>query len=591
MHLFMFLLSITINKSITSCIFIFMPSHIFLQVEHNGSYELWLMYINSRAKLNDRLVAFDTALSALCRQASASDSHVMAASQRILDLFLQMMNFLCISGELDKAIHKIYGLFPSTKESSDPHKLFLPDIPTCLTIYDKCIFWVCCVYFVMYKKLPDAIVQCFECQKELYAVDWPSICLTVDEKQQAVSLMESAVDSLAMYIDSESLESETTLKAAHFFALNHIKCIAVLEGFECSKNLLEKYIKLYPSCLELVLLSARTEEYESGNVNFVGFEEALGNWMEEVPGVQCIWNQYVESALRNGRFEFAKELLDRWFHCVWEVQFAQNEISDPDTDAVFGLLNLSLYKLLRNEHTEARLTIERALKVALAEDYKHSVREHAMFLLKDGSNFKEAKLLKLLNDYLTDPQALPVSEPFSRKFIEGIKKPRVQQLVKNLFTPVSSNSSLVNLVLELCYGPSLLPQVSGKLTDLVDYVEAMMEIAPANYQLAISLCKFLSGTRDSVAASASVSFWASSLLIDSLFQAVPVAPEYVWVEAAQILQTLTDIQPITESFHKRALSVYPFSINLWKSYLSLSRNTGSVDAVTGAARERGMKID
>lgn len=85
--------------------------------------------------------------------------------------------------------------------------------------------------------------------------------MTVEEKQQAVTLSEMAVDSLALCIDNRSLESDSTLKAAHMFAVNHIRCIAVLEGLECSRNLMDKYTKLYPSCLELVLMSGRTFEF------------------------------------------------------------------------------------------------------------------------------------------------------------------------------------------------------------------------------------------------------------------------------------------------------------------------------------------
>ncbi|KAL7228845.1 hypothetical protein ACSBR2_007518 [Camellia fascicularis] len=586
---------------------------------NEGSYELWLMYINSRIQLEDRLVAYNTALLTLFRHASATGSDAVHASACILDLFLQLVNCLCISGNVGKAIEKIYGLFPSTKDSDEPHSLLLSDILPCLTLYDKCIFWLCCVYYIVYKKLPDAIVQQFECGKELSEIEWPSTHLTVDEKQQAVTLMEMAVDSLALYIDSGSLESESTLEAAHMFALNHIKCIAVLEGLECSKNLLDKYTKLYPSCLELVLMSARMAEDDFGDLGFVGFEEALNNWPEDVPAVQCIWNQYAEFALQNGRFDFVKELMNRWFHSVWQVQYSRYEVDlmdgenslgsldlastlNPDAwfcnsseiDIVFGLLNLSLHKLLQNDLVEARIAIDRALKVA-TEDYKHCVKEHAMFLLANGSQFKEntpVGMLNILRGYLVDARAFSTYQPLSRKFIQSIKKPIVQQAVSNIWSPVSSDFSLVNLVLEVWHGPSLLPQTFSKLNDLVDLVEAVMGIIPSNYQLAMSVCKLLSKRSDPVdVTSVSVSFWASSLLVNALFQAVPVAAEYVWVEAADVLQNLTDIQSISESFHKRALSVYPFSIKLWESYLNLSRTTGNMSSVIEAARERGIKLD
>ncbi|KAK2978097.1 hypothetical protein RJ640_009261 [Escallonia rubra] len=585
------------------------------EVEHNkGSYELWLMYINSRVQLHDRLVAYDSALSALCQHVVAPHEDAIHASECILDLFLQMLNCLCVCGMVGEAIQKVYGLFPTAKKSDEPHWLFFSDILSCLTVSDKCIFWVSCVYLVVYRRLPNSIVQHFECQKEPSVIEWPSVHLTADEKQQAITLMETAVDSLALCIDSESLQSRTTLEAAHMFAVNHIRCIAVLEGLECSRNLLDKYIKLYPSCLELVLMSARA--HELGDLSFVGFEEALHNWLHEIPGVQCIWNQYAECVLQNGRSEFLRELMDRWFHTVWNVQCSQNDI--PDTmemgnscrplesdidywisvstqiDAVFGLLNLSIYKLLQSDLIEARLSIDRALKVASAEDYRHCVREHAMFLLTHGLQFKEdapvGGLLNNLSGYLVGARAFPAYERLSRKFLLHIKRQRVRQLVSNLLTPVSSDCSLVNLVLEVWHGPSLLPQVSDNLKDLVDLVEAIMEVVPANYQLAISVCKLLSRSSNSQNISANVSFWASSLLVTALFQAVPVAPEHIWLEAADVLRNLTDIQPLCESFYKRALTVYPYSMKLWKSYLNLSKVAGKANEVKEAAIERGINI-
>ncbi|XP_052204399.1 uncharacterized protein LOC127809565 [Diospyros lotus] len=589
--------------------------------ETEGSYELWLMYINSRIKLEDRLVAYDTAILALCRHASATESDALHSSACILDLFLQLVNCLCISGNVGKAVDKIYGLFPSAKNSDEPHSLLLSDILPCLTLHDKYVIWLCCVYFMVYRKLPDVIVQRFECEKELSEMQWPSVDLTVNEKQQAITLMDMAVDSLGSCIDRGSLVNESALKASHMFALNHVRCIAVLEGLECSRNLLENYIKLYPSCLELILMSARMREddLDFGNASFLGFEEALVNWPEEVPGIQCIWNQYAEYALQNGRVDFAKELMDRWFHCVWQVQYQQyvadsmdgdNSLTspnlastlDPDTwisnsseiDAVFGLLNLSLHKFVQNDLIKARIAIYGALKAASAEDYKHCVREHSMFLLATGLKLEDASsdgILNFLKSYMVDPRAFP-SQPLSRKFIQRIKKPRVRQLVSNIWSGLSSDSSLVNAVLEVCHGPSLLPQTFGKIRDLVDMTESIIDILPSNYQLAMSVCKLLSRRSNPAdLTSASVSFWASSLLVNALIRAVPVAAEFVWVEAAGILLELSEIQSISESFHKRALSVYPFSIKLWKSYLDSSRITGNTSCVIEAAGERGIKLE
>lgn len=357
-------------------------------------------------------------------------------------------------------------------------------------------------------------------------------------------------------------------------------------------------------------------------MSFAGFEEALSNWPEEVPGVQCIWNQYAEFALQNHKFKFARELMSRWFHSVWQLQNSPYEVDsmggenslgslvsasalDIDAwicnssgrDVVFGLLNLSLHKLFQNEPIEARLAIDRALKVVSTEDYKHCVKEHALFLLAKGSQLKEeipsGELSNILKSYVIDVRtSFTTAKPLTRKFIESIRKPRVRQLVSNIWSPMSSNISLVNLVLEVWNGPSLLPNTFSKLKDMVDFVEVVMEILPSNYQLAISVCKLLSERSDAADMSSSgVSFWGSSLLANALFRAVPVAAEYVWVEAAAVLRNLTEIQSISESFHRRALSLYPFSVNLWKSYLDLSLVSGNSTSVMEAARERGIKLE
>ena len=79
-----------------------------IQIEHNeSSYELWLMFINSRDKLDDRLVAYKNAISALCIHAFTPNSNPELDSEYILDLFLQLINYLCSSREIENAIEKV----------------------------------------------------------------------------------------------------------------------------------------------------------------------------------------------------------------------------------------------------------------------------------------------------------------------------------------------------------------------------------------------------------------------------------------------------------------------------------------------------
>ncbi|XP_016650143.1 PREDICTED: uncharacterized protein LOC103332619 isoform X3 [Prunus mume] len=593
-------------------------------VKYNDrSYELWLMCINSRMQLDDRLVTYDVALSALCRHATASDIDGTYASACTLDLCLQMMDCLCMSGNIEKAIQKTFGLFPTATNFDEPNSLSLSDILACLTIYDKCILGVCCVYLVIYRKLPDAVVRQFECHKELFEIEWPSIQLMDDEKQRATMLMETVVDSVDSYMKIESLEnSEFNIRVAHFFALNHLRCMAALGSLERCGHLLDKYLTLYPSCVELVLISARTHKHDLVDSHFERFEEALSNWPKEVPGVQCIWNQYVEYALQNGRYDFGKEVMNRWFRSVWKVHYLQigtldemncdnsdrsqglasNSIkqalsSNPkQMDIMFGYLNLSLHNLLQNDHSEARLALDRALNAAVPEYFKHCVREHALFMLTDESLLKEngsiSGIQKILEQYLGDALAFPPSEPLSRKFVNNIKKPRVRQLVSNVFSPLSSDFSVVNSVLEVWYGPSLLPEKFSEQKNLVDFVEAILDITPSNYQLAISVCKMLSsGSNAGDVTSLSALFWASSNLVSAIFHAVPIPPEYVWVEAAEVLGNIASVEAISERFYKRALSVYPFSVKLWKSYSILSMmTTGNTNTVVEAAKEKGIEL-
>ncbi|CAK7325646.1 unnamed protein product [Dovyalis caffra] len=588
---------------------------------NDRSYGLWLIYINSRIHLDDRLVAYNAALSALCRHASSFDRDNTYASACILDLFLQTMDCLCMSGNVGKAIQKIQGLFPVAVNSDEPHSLLLSDILMCLTISDKYIFWVCCVYLVIYRKLPDAIVQRFECEKELVAVEWPSVHLQNEEKQRAVKLVQMAVDSVNVCVNSESFESDTNVRLAQQFALSHIRCMLVLDGLACCQNLLGKYMKLYPSCVELVLVSTRLQTNGLGGVSFEGFEGAISNWPKEVPGIHCIWNQYIECALQNEGPNFAKELTVRWFNSVSKVRCPPNEIldavdsnsshellqltsaSNPDfltsnsnqMDMMFGLINLSLAKLLHNDLTEARVAIDRALKVAPLQSVKHCLREHAVFFLNYVPQLKKdapvSEQLKILNGYLNDVQALPVYEPLSRRFIDNIEKPKVRQLISNILSPVSSDFSLVNFVLEVWYGPSLLPPNSNEPKELVDFVEAILDMVPSNYPLAFSVGKLLCRGYSSInVTSDSVLYWACSILVNAIFHAIPMPPEYVWVEAAGILGDISGIEFISDRFYKKALTAHPFSAKLWSCYYNLSKTRGDAGTVARKARERGIEV-
>ncbi|KAL8162173.1 hypothetical protein V2J09_013662 [Rumex salicifolius] len=503
-------------------------------------------------------------------------------------------------------------IYYSDRESVGDDELFSC---ACLGESDKCIFWISSAYIVIYKKLPDGIVGRFELEKDAPLMDWPSVHKTSEEKQLVYKLMEMAADSMESQ-NSVCPEKNTALRAAELLSLNHVKLVAAIDNFESCIGILEKYSNQYSSCLELVLLAARVcrQKCEGNNI-FLGFEEALSKWPKELPGIQCIWNQFAEYALQNGGSLVGKEIMLRWYDSVSKAQSSQIRAANKDDygennkdyvelfdydysesklgcmDATFGLLNLSLHELLQKDVEKAYFAADKAMKTA-HQDLRHCLKEHSMFLLNYGSQVDKdvslAGLLDLLKSYISHTNNSPVSEPLTHKFIQQIPKPRLRQLVHGLFSPISPDFSTVNLVLETWFGPSLLPQQISKMKELVDFVEAILELSPCNYPFAITTCKLL--LRKEID-SASNSFWASSLMINTIYESVPVPPEYVWVEAAGLLTQMRGIEaPVAESFHQRALSVYPFSINLWNSFLLQSANDNSRQSILEAAKEKGIEF-
>ncbi|XP_058736605.1 uncharacterized protein LOC131609007 isoform X3 [Vicia villosa] len=588
---------------------------------YEGSYVLWLMYINSRIKLDDRLAAYDTAFSALCQHASAVPEDRACESACILDLFLQMMDCLCMSGNVEKAIQKSCEVFSATTKSDEPDLLPLSDILNCLTISDKCVLWICCVYLVIYRKLPGAVVQKFECEKDLLDIEWPFVSLSDNEKERAVKLMETAVE----YINSRAftMDSEVDLKYAQHFALNHLRCMVALDSLECSRILFDKYIQLYPFCIELVLVSAQIQKQDFGVGNFVVFEDAISRWPKIIPGIQCIWNQYIANAIHNQRIDLAKEITVRWFHSVWQVQdlpygtmnvtddvnssgllgsgskiVADTSISgEKQMDMTFGYLNLSVYYFFQNDKTEACIAVDKARNTVKFVGLEPYIRKYVMFLVCDASSLKEddstSAIKKMFEVYMDgSSQALLAPRVLTRKFLDNIKKPRLQSLIGNILKPVSFDCSPLNLILQSCFGSFLLPQTVSDPKHLVDFVEGIMEVVPYNFQLAIAVCKLLSKDGSSSDLnSTSLWFWACSTLVNAILDCIPIPPEYVWVEAAEFLKNAVGIETISQRFYKKALSVYPFSIMLWRCYYKLFLSTGDANKIVVEAKERGINID
>ncbi|VAI13991.1 unnamed protein product [Triticum turgidum subsp. durum] len=591
-------------------------------VQHNVySYELWLMYINSRLRFDDRLDAYNDALSMLCQMPADADNELKDRSAFILDIFLQMIYFLCMSGNVDKAISRIYGILPAATADCSGEKL-LSDAISCLTVSDRCIFWISCLYISIYRKLPEEICDQLEFPKDIpRMLVWHPIELRVDNRRQVTELLKHVADKMSLDINETVKNGDPSyLKLSQFLAVNHISCLAALEGLQSSVDMLMKYMKEYPMCPNILLFAARICQKYGTCPGLKGFDELLMDWPKEVQGVQFLWNQYAEHALADNS-ELAEKILARWFEeygkdgdlhssaavCMAEVgnevseqpslAYTQEVCSGPSAseDQVYWLLNLSLYRMLENNLQEAQVAVNKALKLARGESYEHCLREHAAINMLERPSCTDTQAratLNLISGYLADLRNLPVKELLSRRFIQNVKKHKLRQLIDDTIGPASADSSVINSTLEVCYGQSLLPEKIGGVKYLVDFVESVMEVLPANYRLALAVGTFVvKHYKGADPTSMGTRFWASSVLINAIFRAVPVAPESVWIEGANLLEKLQAAETV-KRFHQQATSVYPFSFKLWHAYLTACKASGSnTDSITEAARQRGIELN
>ncbi|KAJ3683974.1 hypothetical protein LUZ61_013138 [Rhynchospora tenuis] len=567
-------------------------------VYHNKySYDLWLMYINSRIKLEDQLNAFTNAITTMCQLGPTLKKEKKDQSSIIIDLYLRMVNTLCMSGCTEMAISRVF------KFSSDE---LLTAILSTLVVPDKCIFWVTSIYLSIYGQLPVGILEQLELEKNLnLVIDWPSVNLRTDDEVRVSGLFNHAfIDIGLIELDPNSPKTEGKyLKELHFLAISHVKCMAAVQGLNGATNLLVKYKEIFPTCVELALILARLGEKTTYNSNQVvvsnGFEVAISHWPRQSEGLQCIWNQYAEHLLASKRFDLARELLSRWYGDIKLEAFidttSESHESVPRKEHLFGLLNLCLYQLLQDDLSAAHLAVDRALKLADQEFYNHCLTEHVMVhILKESlvnkSDISSQVILHLIRYYLKDADTRPLRKVLSRKYYQDIKNIRTRRLLDEWLGPVSDNYSLINSILEMCYGELLIPEKSG-MKELVNLVESVTQISPANYRFALSVCRFTMknfGFDD--ISTMSIRFWAGSILVNSIFRSVPVAPEPVWVEGAEVLVNLKLFE-ISNRFLEQAVSVYPFSLKLWHLYLSHSRGTNeNGDRIVEAARNRGIEL-
>ncbi|URD85840.1 Putative zinc-finger domain [Musa troglodytarum] len=342
----------------------------------------------------------------------------------------------------------------------------------------------------------------------------------------------------------------------------------------------------------------------------------LSRAIEADPNSICLWVVYLHIFYRKEK-SIGKD--DMFFHavqhngCSYELWLmyinSRVKVNDRVEKAVRRIYELSsgsdseqavMYKKLPQEivqHFEAEKDLPFSIDwpfVQLTTDETDRVGELMKFALQRVALDVDENHQKRDRTALRSLHFLAVShvrlELLSRRYYQSIKKSRIRQLIDEIIGSVPADFSLVNSVLEACYGPTLLPEkIDPK--DLVDFVESLMEFTPANYQLALSVYKFIARNySDSGVASDGVVFWGSCVLVNSIFQSAPVAPESVWLEAAALLRN-SKVPGIAERFYQQALSIYPFSVKFWKSDLDLSKMTENEDVVTEAARERGLELN
>ncbi|KAH9302439.1 hypothetical protein KI387_014022 [Taxus chinensis] len=617
-------------------------------VQHNeGSYELWLLFINSRLQIDQRLEAYKNAIALFCSKACSNETQHKSVSPFLLDLVLQMINFLSLSVYKQKAMTWIDELLSCSTDASNnglPDFISLSTVLECLTRKDACVLWVSCTYFRVYGTLPKAILERLEFEQNLpFDVEWYSCHLSQALIDCAITSMNNAVSSLNEGHDhcaSQSWHNDSnSLLPVHALAINHVKCVSAFEGLMSARKLCCHYREQYPSCIELVLVSSSIESHSGDDrAGIALFEESLSSWPEGKPGIQRFWNQYVAYAVESKGADFAKDIINKWYCYMDRHKMLDNIISFRGTDyltcspfgdalgkhgvkeykdkrkealnfsektdrsrwcqdMMFALLNLGIYSLLNNDTKKAQSAADQALKLALGDgDVKHCIRECAalaLFGVPDGlermKNDFDTRLLQLLDKCFLRSQLFPIPKPLSRTFTESIKKPKIRIFVENLLGPVPVDCSLLNSILEIWYGPSLLPEKFDAFKDLVDFLEGLLELAPANLKLVISMCRMIVQrfNLQNISSMAAL-FWASSLLINSIFQSFPVAPENAWLEVGNFLELL-DVDVILEEFYQHALSVHPFSVALWHSFLNFRRRSKNLAGVVETAKQRGKE--
>ncbi|CAN5973585.1 unnamed protein product [Sphagnum jensenii] len=547
-----------------------------------ASYELWLLLINSRLKLGDCLDAYKLALQGLC---SLEEEDREEQSACILDLTLQMLNCMCIASQtllLNGWVDELVN-----HEGSNRRLLaFL--IPN-----DSCILWVGCAYAVAFGELPREFVQRFGCNQELpFDLNW-------DRRSEvqhgtggpAIKLLHAGMNCLVGVAEQQS---------QHALAVNYVQCLSLYHGLNQALIMAHQLWKRHPGCLELVLLVARLE----GNKDGVAvFEQAVRCWPQPRVGLQRLWNQY---ALHVLQWEGKSSALHVLYRCASRASaldssalrelredskvrdslesIAENDNSDGNfgsigEDAVFAWLNLALFEVLSGEREHAQAAVERSLKAAVSrEDVRHCWREMAaLTLLSDVGDLRQpSHVLDLLDRCCMETSMHWKLTPLSSRLSKNISKRRLRSFIDFLLGPSPVDYSVVNSFVQQYIAKGLkLGMHTSRL------VEGVLAVMPGNVEVVLPLCRLLLGHNLSNTQEFAAAVWTISIVLSTLLQACPQAPEQDWVEVGKLLAHLGDKSSLQE-FYQHALVVYPFSAVLRHSLLEVQQ---SQEARSGAGEE------
>eukprot|EP00250_Pteridium_aquilinum_P012053 c20480_g1_i2 orf=807-7724(-) len=641
----------------------------FNAVQHNkGSYELWMMFINSRRHLMERLEAYEAAIIALGSKVELQGHPLESKSSFLLDLALQKLNCMCTSDLSQEAASWIDELSSLTSEDVEgfgrhgtSSSLILL---TGLTRPDLCILWICCAYVILQRQLPTNVIERLGCKQQLFLENiWLDTKNRLSCGGKVMRLMRIAASQGkgCMKLDVNEFEDQSLQHTKEFFAANLVQCAAVCEGLDCSFTIAKKYFKLLSPSVELTLLRAKLEEHCKGKAASLDiFEEALSCWPLHRSGKMRLWNQYIGCAFEAKGAGFVKVLLARCANEICDSDSCRPTSKNPNSsfptvlntsetskctqkpdpqmpaevsntfiqrafqllpvivkrqrmksfgfsgqlfsheDAVFGYVNLAFLEALNKDGNSARNALHSGLNMAAdANSLRHCLKEIALFtsgVFDNSTGLSPSvcshKMLGLLDRCIVESKLLGTMHPLSRGFCESIKKRRLCQFVNSLLGPWPTGSSFLNSILETIHGPTLLPKEMLAWRETLDFTEKMLEVLPSNVRLATSLCRAVQSRVadfDSSTGSATL-FWCTSLLLDSLCQSSPEAPEPRWVEAGGLLKML-EVDSLLEDFYRLALSVHPFSTSLWHGFLMVSSKTGNLKSAIESAKERGVKLD